>query len=227
MSQYSSKAEKIIASVKGLQAQLQPGEEPLLSIPGYWDNGRQAHSIACEIVVTNQRLLGYYLVTFPRQRLFLDALPLANIRAVTLREKNFEPVFRELLVDIGDRKVYIRAPQKKIEALTNTLRNAIEAYATKPQMGPMHEEATQEEQGATHENQLIAAPSIIYSRQAIRRRFEGSPLSVAVLLAGGIFCEVIGILLWSHTGSAQIGLPLIFAGVVAWGASIFVRRHQQ
>src|ERR1051326_3130083 len=126
----TSTAEKIIGSLKGLQAHLQPGEEPIFTIPGIWDAGESQRSIACDIVVTNQRVFGYYFVTFPRERLFLDALALDAITNVALRQKSFEPVFRELLISDGTRKVYIRSSRQKIEALYSTLRSTIKSTAS-------------------------------------------------------------------------------------------------
>ena len=118
--------EKIFRQVKRLREQMQPGEEPLLAIPGIWDSGKQPRSIPCDVIVTNQRLLGYYSVVHPRPRLFLEELPLAEITAVSFRHKTYEPLFRELLVAVGKRKVYIRAPRRHIEALYAALRAANE-----------------------------------------------------------------------------------------------------
>src|ERR1700676_266014 len=98
--------EKIFRQVKRLREQMQPGEEPLLAIPAIWDDGKQPHSTPCDVIVTNQRLLGYYSVMHPRPRLFLEELPLAEITAVSFRHKTYEPLFRELLVSMGQRKVY-------------------------------------------------------------------------------------------------------------------------
>ncbi len=79
----TSTAEKILAQVKGLRNHLQPDEQPLLALPAIWDNGQEKRSAPCDVIVTNQRLLGYYLVSFPRERLFLDSL--------TLREETVQP----------------------------------------------------------------------------------------------------------------------------------------
>src|SRR5260370_40397998 len=91
-------AEKILARLKGLGNQMQAGEEPLFTIPAIWDAGRGQRSMPCDVGLTNQRLIGYVYVTFPQERLFLHALSLANIKAVTLSHKSFEPVFQELLL---------------------------------------------------------------------------------------------------------------------------------
>lgn len=222
MSQHSSNAEKILANTKGLRSHLQAGEEPILSIPGYWDNGRQSNSIACDSILTNQRLFGYYLVTFPRERLFLDAISLAHIRTVSLRKKNFEPLFQELQVSTGDRTVYIRAPRKKIEALFATLQSTLQNST--PSTATTVEQASESGEHDARPNAVEPQPT--YTQQEIRRPFEGSPAGITLLMAGGIFCEVVGILLWYSTRNAQIGVPLILAGLVAWGTSILLRRQR-
>ena len=211
-------ADKILNSVKGLRDHIEPEEQPIINIPAFWDNGQQGRSIACDVVVTNQRLLGYYLVRFPRERLFLDALPLTTIRAVTLRQKSFEPVFREIMVRGEDRVVYIRAPRQKIETLFASLQTTLEAST--PTTTTKATIASEEDGDARH-----AAPA--YERQTIRQPFEGSSLNITILLAGGILLEILGILFWSITHSAQIGLPLVGAGFIVWLTGILVRRQQR
>jgi hypothetical protein len=209
-------ADKIFNSVKGLRDHMQPEEKPLLNIPAIWDNGQQRHSTACDVIVTNQRLLGYYFVTFPRERIFLDGLPLATIRAVTFRQKSFDPVFRELMVRTKYRVVYIRAPRQKIESLFAALRAASEGYA------PAAETIMTTEEGDT-----ARAETPTYGRQEIRRPFEGSSLNITMLFVGGLILEIIGIVLWSTTASIQIGLPLIGAGFISWLAAVLLRRQQR
>src|SRR5690348_10941586 len=110
--------EKIFKRFKQLHEHLLPDEVPLFTMPAIWDGVRRARSsTACDVIVTNKRIFGYISIQFPRERFFLDAVPLASIQAVTLREKSFEPIFRELLVSSGERKVYIRAPRQKIASL--------------------------------------------------------------------------------------------------------------
>lgn len=208
------KNSKAVARLKGLNKHLQNDEEPVMSIPGIWDNGQTDHSTACDIVLTNQRIFGYYFVSFPRERLFLDALPLATIRAVTLRQKNFEPIFRELMVSSAERKVYIRAPRQKIEMLNEALRVAIAGHTSN----------TGATFAATEPEQAKQPP--IYGRQEIRRQFENSPLGITTLFSGGLLLEVVGAMLWSIMHSAQIGLPLIVAGFVAWLSAILLRRKR-
>jgi hypothetical protein len=207
-------AEKILARLKGLRNHMQAGEEPLFTVPAIWDSGQEQRSMACDVVLTNQRLFGYVYVTFPRERLFLDALALTNIKAVTLRHKTFEPVFRELLVSEGQRKIYIRAPRQKIENLYEALRSAIEQYA------PDTQAALSEEAGN------IAQASPAYGRQEISTSFERSPLAITILFIGGLLLEIGGVVLWAVTQSAQTGLPLIIAGLVAVITAILVRRQR-
>lgn len=209
-------ADKILDSVKGLRDHMQPGEQPIINIPAFWDNEKEGRSVACDVIVTNQRLLGYYFVRFPRERLFLDELPLSAIHAVTFRQKSFEPVFREIMVRSEDRVVYIRSPRQKIETLLASLRTALEAYTPTTEAAI----ATEEEQSAAgHETPA-------YERQTIRRPFEGSSLNIMLLLTGGLLLEILGILFWSITHSAQIGLPLAGAGFIVWLTALLLRRQQ-
>ncbi len=208
-------AEKILARLKGLGNQMQAGEEPLFTVPAIWDAGRGQRSMPCDVVLTNQRLLGYVYVTFPRERLFLDALSLANIKAVTLRHKTFEPVFRELLVRDGQRRVYIRAPRQKIENLYEALRSAIEQYAPGTQPVLESEELRDD---------ALVTPT--YGRQEIRTTFERSPLAIVLLFIGGLLLEIGGVVLWAVTQSPQTGLPLFIAGFAAVITAILVRRRR-
>ncbi len=208
-------AAKILARLKGLRNHMQAGEEPLFSVPAIWDSGQEQRSMPCDVVLTNQRLFGYVYVTFPRERLFFDALTLTNIKAVTLRHKTFEPVFRELLVSEGQRKIYIRAPRQKIENLYEALRLAIEQYAPDVQAALADEETGN-----------IAQTTPAYGRQEIRTPFERSPLAITMLFIGGLLLEIGGVVLWAVTQSAQIGLPLIIAGFVAVITAILVRRQR-
>ncbi len=208
-------AEKIIAHLKGLHNHLQTDEEPLFTVPAIWDSGQEQRSKPCDVVLTNQRLFGYVYVTFPRERLFLDALSLTAIKVVTVRQKTFEPVFRELLVSDGQRKIYIRAPRQKIESLYNALHSAIEHYAPHAQPALEHEEAS-------HANETTPA----FGRQEIRTPFERSPLAITLLFIGGLLLEIAGAALWAVTQSTQVGLPLIVAGFVAVLTAILVRRKR-
>ncbi|HZO73233.1 MAG TPA: hypothetical protein VFB60_13600 [Ktedonobacteraceae bacterium] len=211
----TSTAEKIIANLKGLRNHLLPDEQPIMTFPGIWDGGQQQHSTPCEIVLTDQRLLGYYFVSFPRERLFLEALTLSQITNVSLRQKSFEPLFRELMISEGERKVYIRAPRKKIELLYSGLREAIDLYAPSAQ-------ATFETGPADQSSQT--AP--VYGRQDIQRPFESSPLAILLLFVGGLVLEIAGVLIWMATRSSQTGLPLCVAGFLAVFTALMVRRQQ-
>src|ERR1700737_3097406 len=212
---------KILRHVKGLREQMQPDEQPLLAIPAIWDSGTGPRSIACEVIVTNQRLMGFYAVNFPRPRRFLEEVPLASIASVSFRHKTYEPLFRELLVSDGQSKVYVRAPRRYIEALYGALRSATEQYSATAQ--PTFEDIMPEE-GAI--NQAPTTRSPIYGRQDIRTSFASSPLAITLLFVGGIFLEILGALLWGLTGSFQIGLPLFVAGLVAVLMATFIRRQR-
>ena len=211
--------EKIFRRFKNLRQQLQEGETPLFMVPAIWDGGQEAHGMACDVIVTNQRIFGYIYTTFPRERLFLDALPLNSIRAVTLREKSFEPIFRELLVSGNKRKIYIRAPRQKIESLQAALRSAIgqESAETPP--------ASHIIDTAPEKTAQTATPA--YGTQDLRGTFERSLLSILILFVGGLLLEILGVVLWVITQSAQTGLPLCGAGVVAVVTSILLMRQRR
>jgi hypothetical protein len=206
---------KIIKHLKGLRTHLLPDEEPLFTVPAIWDSGKDQHSEPCDVVLTNKRLFGYVYITFPRERLFLDALNLTEIKAITFRQKTFEPVFRELLVSDGQHKVYIRAPRKKLERLYAALQSAMERY------GPNTHPSEQNE-----ETKPANETSAVFGRQEIRTTFERSPLALILLFVGGLILEIGGIVLWTTTKSAPTGLPLIVAGFVAVITAILVRRQR-
>jgi hypothetical protein len=208
-------AEKILTSLKGLREHLQEDEQPLCAIPGIWDAGKESGSAACDVVLTNQRLFGYYYVSFPRERLFLDAIMLSSINNVTLRQKSFEPLFRELQISEGQRKIYIRASRQKIEELDSALRSAIETYA------PTASSALEVEQ-----REQRARPAAVYEQQEIRRPFETSLLAISILFVGGIILEIAGALLWMATNSAPTGLPLCIAGLLAVFFAMRTRRQR-
>ncbi len=222
-------AERILGQLKGLRERMQPGEEPLLDIPGIWDRKAEAEeaggSMACDIVLTNQRLMGYAYTAFPRERVFLDALPLVEITAVSLRHKTFEPLFRELLVRSRERKVYVRTSRRHVESLYEGLRAAIEEYAPEAQPALEQEESQPEVTEAAEQGARRRRP--VYGRQDIRTAFENSPLAITLLLVGGLALEVIGILAWVITKSAQVGGPLFFTGLLCVIFSIIVQRQQR
>ena len=208
-------ADKISRNLKGLREHLQLDEEPLFTVPAIWDSGQDQRSVPCDVVLTNKRLFGYVYVTFPRERLFLDALTLTAIKAVTFRQKTFEPVFRELLVSDGQHKVYIRAPRKKLERLYEALQSAMERY------GPNKQTVLQSE-----DTKPINETNTTFGRQDIRTTFERSPLAITLLFIGGLILEIGGIILWSTTKSAPTGFPLIVAGFVAVITAFLVRRQR-
>ena len=208
-------SDKIIRRLKGLRTHLLPDEEPLFTVPAIWDSGKDQGSVPCDVVLTNQRIFGYYYVTFPRERLFMDALTLTAIKVVTFRQKTFEPVFRELLVSDGQHKVYVRAPRKKLERLYAALQFAMERYGQNIQPAIENEETKPT-------NETTAS----IGRQEIRTTFERSTLAITLLFIGGLILEIGGIVLWTTTKSAPTGLPLIVAGFVAVITAFLVRRHR-
>src|SRR5260370_33571168 len=107
-------AEKILSRLKGLRTHMQAGEVPVFTVPAIWDAGQGQRSMPCDVVVTNQRIFGYVYVSFPRERLFLDALSLDTIQAVSLRHNAYEPLFPELLRSHAQATIYILAPRQKI-----------------------------------------------------------------------------------------------------------------
>jgi hypothetical protein len=207
----SRAAQKILRRVKGLDGVLRAGEEPQLAIPAIWDSGKDEHSVPCEVIVTNHRLMGFYSSSFPRKRGFLEDVQLASISAVTLRHKSFEPLFRELSVQQGSRRIYIRATRRYIEELLTVLRSTIARHvAACPTF-------------RAEEEQVPAPGAPVYGRQEIRAPFESSPLSIMLLLSGGLLLAIIGFTLWTAAQSPQTGLPLFIAGLVAVFTSVLVR----
>lgn len=216
MATQSESAEKILARLKGLSTHMQPEERPLFSIPAIWEGGQGQRNMACDVILTNARLFGYAFVSFPRERLFLDAIPLASIKAISLRQQSFEPVFRELRVQDGERSVYIRSRRKQLEGLYEALRAAIAEFA--PTAQPALDQSQAQET-------TTAQSKPIFGRQEIRAPFERSSLAITLLFVGGLLLEILGVVLWSATQSAQTGLPLFFAGLIAVITSILVRRQ--
>ena len=219
MSDTSNSAEKIISRCKGLNKQLQLGEDPVLSIPAIWGSDEHAHSEACEVILTNQRLIGFYCKRFPRERLFCDALDLTDITHVVLRQKTYEPIFREIVVSEGMHKVSIRAPRQKSETLYLAIRTATSVHHD-----PDQQEIIFEVPEVSAPTSILPAP--VYSREAIRTAFDTSSLAIALLFVGGIVLEISGAILWSLTRSSQVGLPLCCAGFVAVIVAILQARQR-
>jgi hypothetical protein len=57
--------------------------------------------------------------------------------------------------------------------------------------------------------------------------FERSLLSILVLFVGGLLLEILGVVIWFATQSAQTGLPLCGAGLVAVITSILLMRQRR
>ncbi|SRR5579871_2761145 len=218
VSSQSHASERILRRFKGLPGHLQAGEQPVFTIPAIWDSGQGRHSTACDVIITNQRVFGYIYTRFPRERLFLDALPLNEINAVSLRQKTYEPVFRELLVGSEKRRVYIRAPRQKIERLYDELRSTIDQFV------PGAQRASPE---PTEQEQRVASRSPAYGKQEIRAPFERSSLAITLLFVGGLILEIGGALLWFATQSFQVGFPLIVAGLVSVGTAMLISRQRR
>jgi hypothetical protein len=215
----SKNAEKIFSRCKGLSKYLQVEEEPVKSMPAIWDSDKLSHSEACEVILTNQRLIGFYFKSFPRERLFFDALNLSAITHVTLRQKTYA-LFRELMVSEGTHTVAIRAPHQKSEAMYIALRTATAAY---------HELDEQEAILETPEvsTPVGTLPAPVYGREDIRVAFDTSPLAIVVLFVGGLALEIVGAILWSLTQSSQTGLPLCIAGFIAVSFAILQARQRR
>src|SRR5260221_9713865 len=215
MSSKTQPAGKILGRLKGLRTHMQAAEVPFFTVPTIGDGEKEKRNMPCDVVITNQRLFAYVYVSFPRERLFLDALSPPTIQAVSLRHHTYEPVFRELLVSGGGRKIHIRAPRQKIESLHPALRSAIEQY--RPNARPAHDDEV------TNNTQH---PAPTYGRQEIRTSFERSPLAITLLFVGGLLLEIGGAVLWVATQSPQTGLPLFTAGLVSVITAFLVRRQK-
>ena len=188
-------------------------------MPAIWDSDKYSHSEACEVILTNQRLIGFYFKRFPRKKLFLDALNLSAITRVTLRQKTYALV-RELIISEGTHKVAIRAPRQKSEALYAVLRTATSAPHT-----------SDEQEAIVESSEILrpkdTSPIPVYGREEMHVAFETSPLAIVVLFVGGIALEIVGAFLWSFTRSSQIGLPLCIAGFIAVGVAILQARQRK
>jgi hypothetical protein len=213
MPEKTTQASKITTSIKGLQTHLQPDEQPQLDIPGIWDNGQQQYSTMCDIILTNQRIFGFYYKKFPREHLFLDAINLSDITNVSLRKKQHEPLFRELLIEAGTHKVYIRAPLNKLEPLYNAMQ---EFTHVSPESDAIIDAIAASVPG-------VAGFPPTYGRQEIRASFENSPLAIAILFIGGILLELTGVYISTASHSSPSGLSLCFAGFAAVITAIILR----
>ncbi len=178
-----------------------------MTIPGIWESvptgESERRTTTCEIVVTNQHLLGYMHTRFPRERLFLEAFALKNITKLAFRQRSFDPLFRELSLSDDTRTAYIRSSREKIELLYQEIQTAIATYAP---------HATKSSPDTDEET---PRPAPVYERRTIRTTFEQSSLGITALFVGGLLLEIIGIIAWALTQSIQVGLPLCLAGLFA------------
>jgi hypothetical protein len=211
--------ERIFRRFKDLRQHLQAGEIPLYTVPAIWDGGRERRSAACDIIITNQRIFGYIYLRFPRERLFLDALPLDAIKSISLRQKSFEPVFREMSITADKRTVYIRAPRQKIESLYDALRSATREAR-------VAETLPDDDAASTFVASLAPHAAPAFGKQEMRASFERSSLAILLLFIGGLVLEITGALLWLGTQSAPTGLPLCIAGFVAVVTAILILRQR-
>jgi F0F1-type ATP synthase assembly protein I len=219
MSDTSKNAQKILSQSKGLSQQLQTGEEPVLSIPAIWDSDERSHSEACDVILTDRRLIGFYYKRFPREFVFFEALDLSAITHVTLRQKTYQPVFREIVVSQGMHKVSIRMPRHKSEVLYAAL-----CAATSARHGSGEQQATSQSSEVSVTTDRLPAP--VYGREDVHTAFDTSPLAIILLFVGGIVLEIVGVILWSVTQSSPIGLPLCIAGFVAVCVAILQARKR-
>ena len=213
-------ADKILRKIKHLRDHMLPDEIPLLAIPAIWESGKEQRSTPCDVIVTNQRLLGYYAVDFPRKRLFLEELSLSTITAVTLRHKTYEPLFHELMVSNAQRKIYIRTSRSNVESLYAALHSATKQYASATP-------TTSAEALPEQQTPVPTPTSSVFGRQDIRTTFSQSPLAIVLLFVGGLVLEIIAFGLWLATQSTPLALPLFVAGLVAVLTAIIVSRQRQ
>ncbi|GER83199.1 hypothetical protein KTAU_18360 [Thermogemmatispora aurantia] len=215
---------RILRRFRGLQAHLQPDEELLGSRPVIWSS-QQHGRVACDVILTNRRLLGYYQVRFPRPRLFLEAIPLTEITAITLRMPQSRVLLYELLISFGEGSVLLRAPQRTIDYLYDTLRHLSEGSRQEP--GPM---AAEQEPSPTRAASSQQEPSCGQSPHFARRQLAGtaerSPTAIAAIFACGLILEIIAVYLWLTTGSLATSLPPFGAGLLAVLTAILVYRQR-
>jgi len=215
-------AEQILDSMKGLRTHMRAGEQPLFTTPAIWENPAEDRSTACDLVLTNQRIFGYLYIAIPRERLFLDALELATLKAVIVRQKSFELIFRGLFLSNGQKHIYIRAPRKKVEQAYRILHQALADYAPETHLVLDGDGKTYR---AGPDAVQVTRQELVYGRQQVRRPLERSPLGITLLLTGGLLLEIGGAVIWAATGSAPTGGPLLTAGLVAVACAFLARRQ--
>lgn len=218
MAAQQQQAKKILTRIKGLAGHLEEGETPLQNLPAIWDGAQKAHSETCEVIITNKRIIGYYYRSFPREKLFLDALNLEDITQIARQPRSYSPIFQQLEISTSQRKIYIRAPHQQIALLCQALEEATNL--------PLQElKAT--EKAKVAKTSLKPASSETKTTEPKRISFEESPLGITLLFAGGIILEFLGLWAWTSTNSSAVGMPICIAGFVAVAAAIFIRRQQR
>nr|BBH92704.1 hypothetical protein KTA_09030 [Thermogemmatispora argillosa] len=206
---------RLLRRFRGLQAHLLPDEEPLASHPVIW-NSQQHGRVACDAILTNRRLLGYYQIRFPRPRLFLEAIPLEAITSITLRSPQSKPLLHELLIISGQRRVLLRAPRRVIENLYDALQRLSESERAS--------QTTESAQTDGEEPDRALPPR--FARQPLASSAEHSPAGIAVIFACGLILEIIAVFLWQTTGSLATSLPPFGAGLLAVVTAVLVYRQR-
>ncbi len=215
-------SEKSFKRLKRLSDRMREGEQPLFTIPAFWENREEKQTQACDLVVTNQRVFGYIYTTFPRERLFMDTLELEQIKTVSIRQKTSDMIFRELLLSDGQKKVLVRGTRRRIEEAFTVLRSTIGDRSLLAEEGG-EEESVQD----SLEEVTVERSAPVYERKKLRQSLERSPQGLAFLLAGGLLLEVLGVATWAFTGSLQIGGPLFLAGIIAVVIATVARRQMR
>ncbi|WP_376795065.1 TRIC cation channel family protein [Thermogemmatispora sp.] len=212
-------ARRILRRFRGLQAHLQPGEEPLGSRPVIW-HSQEHGAVACDVILTNRRLLGYYQTRFPRSRLFLEAIPLQEITSLTQRIPQSKSLLHELLIISGQGQVLLRAPRRSIEQLCEAIRLLKEGASQE------REAASSSAVAAGGEEEPEREPPLRLARQQLVGSAERSPAAIAAIFACGLILEIIAVFLWATTGSLATSLPPFGAGLLAVLTAILVYRQR-
>ncbi len=201
-------SQKILAqsSLRGIDPYIHLNEAALLTIPAIWDNGQSQKSRPCEIVLTDQRLLGFFR---SRRETSVEEFALEAIQTVTFREKQYEPIFRELLVSDGVRRVFIRAPKKKLEELY------IRLQATLKLQTSTGEAVTASKSSPTFERENLSTAS-----------YESSSAGLTMLLGLGIAMECLSLFLCTAAQNLQAAAPLFIVGFMAVCLAFIIRRRR-
>ncbi len=211
---------------RSLQSHLLPDEEPLSSHPVIWKS-QQHGGLACDAILTNRRLLGYYQVRFPRRRLFLEAIPLEEIISVTQRDPQSKSLLHELLIIAKQDRVLLRAPRRVIENLYDALHHLSASEGeSKTQKTATAESASVSAQTDGAEPDRASVHSPRFARQQLTGSAGHSPAGIALIFACGLILEIIAVFLWQTTSSLATSLPPFGAGLLAILTAILVYRQR-